>query len=610
MTNLTNRMMPTENLEHRQHTKSPRRMLIACVLLLSILFALGAIILWWCTQPLSQDVIIKAGGEAHSHPGFPVALTNALPGTYQVMFSFNLGNWHPEAYLFYANDELYGLTINGRSVNSPEFPIIGFHQGQTLDLAEYLQPGKNHFQAQLNNWFGIASLQVYRSPTDWLSLLVISLGASSLLLLLGWFHLTWPSLFNWPLTLLLSAAGLLRLYYWWLNPYFIRAYDEGGHLSYILYVAYHWELPPINAGWETFQPPLYYTITGALAALPHALGVPREGVFAILSFSSICLSFIFLLLAVWVATLLFSNAKDERRYWLVAIVAVLPAIVYYTTRISNDVLFAVVSLAWLGCLLLFWKQGNWTAWIGAMVLSALSLWVKTNGIIFLPISVLTLFSLPSANWKAKLDRLYVAVLLFGFIAGPLLMAKILQATDSSNFVVGNIHLLEDSLRFQPTIWNHITFNPWEILQHPYNNPRMETPRSDLFWEFYYRSAFFGEWAIAPSLLFLGRCILALSLVMLPFLAYGVWTSNRNTPRLGIPLFISVVLVLGAQLAWVIRHPVTPSQDFRFFIFLAIPYAYFILATLPNCHFYVRYALRICLGLFVFSCGLYILLLPT
>lgn len=583
------------------------KLLLPCF---AILCFLAATLLWWSTQPHSENVTITTDDETHEHAGFPAVDINAPPGPFHVTFDFDLGTWHPTSFLFYADDELHGLTINGRGVKSPEFPIVGLHQGQTMDLAEYLQPGENQFQAQLENWFGIASLQVYRSPSDWLSLLVIGLSVSALLMFLGWLHVNWPSVFNWPMALLLSAASLLRLYYWWLNPYFIRAYDEGGHLGYILYVAYHWELPPINAGWETFQPPLYYTITGALADLPYALGVPREGVFAMVSFSSFCLSLIFLFLSVWVATLLFSSAKDERRYWLVAIVAVFPAIVYYTTRISNDVLFAVVSLAWLGCLLLFWKERIWTAWIGALVLAALSLWVKTNGIIFLPISLVALLLLPHTNWKAKLNRLYYAVLIFGFIAGPFLMAKILQATDSSNFVVGNIHLLEESLWFQPTIWNYITFNPWEILQHPYNGSRLETPRSDLFWEFYYRSAFFGEWKIVPSLLFLGRTILTLSLLLLPFLAYGAWKSCRNTPRLGIPLLITVALVLAAQLAWVIRHPVTPSQDFRFFIFLVIPYAYFILAALPFCHLYVRYALRICLGLFVVSCGLYILLIPT
>ncbi len=609
MPNPASQTLPNEDLVIGHPTKPMGRKRSVCLLSLTFLFALGAILLWWSTQPFSQDVIITTGGESHPRTGFPAFKIGAPPGPYEITFDLTLGDLHPTSYLFYADDELRGLVVNGQKVHSTKFPIRGRVHGQSIDLANYLQPGQNQIEAQLDNSFGNASLHFYRSPTDWLSLIIISLGVVSIILFCTWLHHVWPHAFNRPLTLLLAAASLLRLYYWWLNPYFIRSYDAGGHLSYILYVAEHWELAPLNAGWETFQPPLYYSITGALAAFPHYLGVPWEGTFAVLSFSSLCFSLIFLLLAVWVATLLFSSANDERRYWLVGIVAIIPAIVYYTTRISNDSLFAVVSIAWLGCLLHFWKQRSWVAWIGAMVLASLSLWVKTNGIIFLPISVLTLFFLPAVNWKAKLDRLYVAALIFGFIAGPLLMAKILQATDSSNFVVGNIHLLGDSLRFQPTIWNFVTFNPWEIVEHPYNNSRLSAPRSDLFWEFYFRSAFFGEWKIAPSLLLLGRCILALSLLLLPFLAYGAWTSCRNKPHLGIPLLITVTLILAAQLAWVIRHPVTPSQDFRFFIFLVLPYAYFILATLPNYPLHLKNALRICLVLFIFGCALYLGLLP-
>src|SRR4051794_6277929 len=78
---------------------------------------------------------------------------------------------------------------------------------------------------------------------------------------------TRPSMWESPriLNALLLAGIQLRLIVFAIlgpfNP------DGPGHLEHILFVKQHWSLPPGGLGHETWQPPLYYFVTGALALI-------------------------------------------------------------------------------------------------------------------------------------------------------------------------------------------------------------------------------------------------------------------------------------------------------------------------------------------------------
>lgn len=64
-------------------------------------------------------------------------------------------------------------------------------------------------------------------------------------------------------TLMLAVGAAVRINNVAVFPT-LRAYDGFSHFSYIWFMAEHWRVPLSTAGWEFFQPPLYYALMAGI----------------------------------------------------------------------------------------------------------------------------------------------------------------------------------------------------------------------------------------------------------------------------------------------------------------------------------------------------------
>jgi hypothetical protein len=145
--------------------------------------------------------------------------------------------------------------------------------------------------------------------------------------------------------------------------------DGAGHLQHLLYIKEFGEIPPAGFGHETFQPPLYYILAAALAAVSEN----RKFLQAFSLLTSVA--------ALFVARRLILSATvlrtRESRLFALLIVSLLPQFVMFSLYLSND------SLAVLLGFVVFYLADRFFASATAMnflhLVIALALGLLTKG---------------------------------------------------------------------------------------------------------------------------------------------------------------------------------------------------------------------------------------
>ena len=151
---------------------------------------------------------------------------------------------------------------------------------------------------------------------------------------------------RWPVIAAVLLGALLRLLYLVVTPFNLRNYDVGGHLDYITYMTVNWAVPQAGMGWEMHQAPLYYFVAALWTNLQPGLNIIDE----LRGLSLIC-SLATLGIGAWLAVEMFPR---RRQAWLAGLfalgIAVFPGLVFLTSRVNNDVLYAPLAFAAFGLL--------------------------------------------------------------------------------------------------------------------------------------------------------------------------------------------------------------------------------------------------------------------
>lgn len=337
----------------------------------------------------------------------------------------------------------------------------------------------------------------------------------------------------------LGVGALVRLAAWAVIPYDYLAYDVDGHLEYIRYVREHRSVPAPNAGFQFYQPPLYYVVTAALAGTD-----PRAAQTVALTFSMATL-----VVALWAI-------PGGLGAWLLALH---PAWVLTAARVNNDVAvtFWVVlawTVAWRG-----WTQPH-TRWDAlALIACALAVWTKTTGLVAVPV-VAAMF-IRHRRW----------VWLAGLVVIALLRPGGLGA--------GNVAWLTPGIRLDPSWTNWVVFNPWRVVSEPFVNPLLPGPARDHLWEYWVRSALFGEFSFS-WLTGGASAMMAVWLVVLGLAAWGLVRAVRRDWRANLPVALALMTVLLAQALYVWRAPFATSQDFRYLAAVLLPIAWAVNHAVP------------------------------
>ena len=375
---------------------------------------------------------------------------------------------------------------------------------------------------------------------------------------------------------LLFCFGMgVRALYLLITPFYLRSYDGSWHIRYVEYVATHWTIPPAAASWEFHQPPLYYFLAAAWARFQTLMLSPSRSTMImhlqVLSFVFAAAAFI---AAISIGERLFPPATQRRAFTLyVLLLALFPGLVFFTSRISNDTLSLALSLVFVALLLAWWAKDSRRGWTAVSIASASVLLTKESGLLLLALLFLLLLSRGDLPWRRKLARAGAAIGIVAILFGWYPLLRFVAEHDFRQTITLGNSMMNPRLIMGNHLADYLTFNPAAMLRLPFNDTWWDVARRRNFWEFFFRSAFFGEFSFEKQRR-IAVAILLCGLLALPLLARGMWRAVRERHVYATPLLLTTFLLLAAALAYRWLHPASPNQDFRFSVLLCIPLAFF------------------------------------
>ncbi len=403
-------------------------------------------------------------------------------------------------------------------------------------------------------------------------------------------------------------AIALRVAYLSVTPFDLRGHDAWGHVEYIDYVLRDWSIPPPHDGFEFYQPPLYYFVGSAIVrAVQYVNPVLNKEI--ILQYFGLLLSIITLGIGFLSANLLFPKMQRMERLLFIAILGAFPSVVFFSARINNDTLYHFFAFLAFASLLIWWRDRIMKHWILVCVVIGLGLISKSNMILWMPIAFLTLCVAKNVSIRKKITFVLLLFVIPFALSGWFQIPRFFEEDKMRTVLVGNADIQTGEISSAPEYL--LTFNPVQILKHPFNHIDGDGARRLYHWEYFFRSAFFGEFEFPPRFIPIAVTILIsallLSILALYRLAYDLrFLSSSQTAPVAIT---AVVLLLGA-FAYRIAMPFSACQDFRFSIALALPWTVYMVMGIGT----ERHVLRfihgfLCLTL-VFSSAAFLLMIAA
>jgi 4-amino-4-deoxy-L-arabinose transferase-like glycosyltransferase len=388
-----------------------------------------------------------------------------------------------------------------------------------------------------------------------------------------------PSRFSWfssgetkALMLVMIAGIVLRCTYFAATPVEVRGHDFDGHMEYVSYVLDHWTIPATQENWQSYQPPLYYFVSAAwLTAIDW--GNRQEGWGYILQWGSLAFSILTFFIGLWIMRQLFRGKKDTFGYVSSsAFIAVFPSLIFFAPRANNDALLQVFAFLSIG-LLIYWlrKKNLWI--LAALAISlGLGLLTKSNIAPIIIVSLACIF-LARRNAVRLLARdCLTLVAIVGVLAAWLPAYRAMESEDSKQMIVGNYERLTNFVDNKAE--NLLVFNPLAMLRIPYNDPYSDAARRQYFWEYFYRSAFTGEFNFGVATVPYALLMIIFSLMFLPFILLEAVKDAQKLRIETSPLWIGIPVLLLSHWAFRFAFPYSSSQDFRYSIPLILAIAYF------------------------------------
>lgn len=513
------------------------------------------------------------------HAGaLPLRLTGQQPaGVFTVSFVLRTGPLHPRAFNVQPDDCLLSLTIDGAEVPFAPSPYCDYAKPLRVELPA-LGAGAHRAEAAVRNDGGEALFAFAPSSADPAVLaprllFAVLLGLGLVLFLLRRGAPEWV----WQSSLLVGGAVLLRALYVSRTPYWVRGHDTDGHIEYVRYLLEHLALPPPGEGWEFWQPPLYYLASALWWGAGSLAGFAEQQLLGSLQWMAFLLSVATLLLA-WGIGLTAVREKATLPVWLLPFCA-LPSLVFLSARINNDVL--VVPLTFLCILLLaLWrKHPSLGLWIAAGAVAGLAVLSKNTALLLVPVACAFL---AVHRWKRFWHPLSHALLFVAVIVGVSgwFSAYRMLHTPEQRFLVGNTGTLNSGLAVATGPEAYLTFNPAAMMRLPFNNAWSDAERRSNFFEYLYRSAWFGEFGFGQEYRLLASALVGLGLLVLAAAVAGAAAEllDRTRRRDAVLwLLVAGVFLLG-HTAFRARYPFSSSQDFRYSLPLLVPLAYFLAAA--------------------------------
>jgi len=496
-------------------------------------------------------------------------------------FHMTVSPFHPSVYSVLADNCLSEFAIDGKSVDLSLFGQCKVDR--MLDhpfLSSLLPPGEHTIVLHVTDTGGGREAFDLRPSIH--DPLLIGMQLLIMGLVGACFFFLWRilGLKQWGLFTILVLGIVLRIAYFDVTQFGVRANDIGAHVDYIQWLLDHHSLPHNGDGWESFQPPLYYVLSASFAAVGEMV-LPRHPMTWFLQFEGLLLSIGILFASAWLGSILFPPERRRRtEYFLfLALTATAPVLVASAGKINNDVLIQLFSFVAIGLLLRFWQTGYKGYWYGLSIVVILGILTKLNMVLFLPVAYLCLLLRHQLTYRQKtIVGLMTFFLVLSFTEWFYVLKYVAEAAP---FPIGNISGLDKALTVQNTLPHYLWFHPLRFIRYPYIDVMKDFAGRQYFWEHFFKTAMYGEFDYGPRLALLCQILLSFIFVLVPLSVVGLFRSLRDRVERWetFPLFCLVVILLAAHIVFRWRSPFSCSQDFRYSVALFIPAFYYIATSL-------------------------------
>jgi Dolichyl-phosphate-mannose-protein mannosyltransferase len=501
-------------------------------------------------------------------------------GQYIINTSYN---WFTQKNLdLYVDGCLTQLEINKKIISLKDLSgfvvdkegYCKFDKALHLELPNYAQAGQNiELKLTTRSINNLLTISARPAVKDWLVVFLV-------ILFLGNLYYVSNQLFGKNLqwiTISLVVAVLLRLYYIQNTLENVRTYDvffEGGHFDYIRHLATTWTLPDPTKGWETFQPPLYYTF----AALGYTLFQGSIASMYGLQLISLFLNVVCLITGIKIIEL---TLRDKNLvFWASLLLLFFPTGVIQSVRIGNDIMFYTTYLLAIYFVQRYWKNISGHNLALATIFSALSVISKSNGTIacMILLSTIVLKHIVSLdNWKmiikpqsikSLLHKIWIPTLV-SFLAFLVNFSRNLYnyfIGVQNDWLVSSVSLIDPSLAAKNDFWTYFGFDFGGFFLQAFTDTRYDSSRL-YFWNFLLKTSLFGEFGfdkfvepeIALGIIFgFGALILIL-----------IWLSIRPIPTLFNKLinepviWLNLFLLIAGLIFYRFKMPFVSNNDFRY-----------------------------------------------
>jgi len=483
----------------------------------------------------------------------------------------------PRRWRMIPDDHFVSIRVNGELVSLSDVPpaaLDDYQQGFVLDLGRWLHDGENHLVFVVDNRGGVGGLTMRPAPS-WRNLLLVAGLLPWLLALARAFRLRRVQ------TIVLGGALVVLCWYWSATAWNQRSYDvkgfgETGHIDYVVYVAEHGSLPPLDQGWQYYQPPLYYEGAALTWRLARRCGISATDA---LQAYSLVLWLVFLSASAGALRLTLRRSLVSLALATAAL-ALWPSAILHSVRIGNDVGIYAVAAVCTWFMLRWWRGGRRRDLFGMAISVAVAFGVKSSGLALLTTAtaLVGLRALRHARWRRPEVRAEsvaaVGVMLGGVALAIIRNYRYWRLGKVSGLLVCNIGGLDDNLRAHDELMTFIPLDVPTFLASPWMSSRDDATGRRNVWNYLLRSSLSGEFSFEGSLhvaIALLWGVLLLGLIILLLLR-----TYRHRPSLAslwrdAPWVLLSLAWIGSLLSLRALSPIPCQADFRYIVPALVPF---------------------------------------
>lgn len=401
-----------------------------------------------------------------------------------------------------------------------------------------------------------------------------SIFANTLLQSISWYRFG-------PIVVLIGGM-LIRIQYCYSHDYLEFGHDAHAHVEYIRFVLKEGRIPQPDDGWEFYQPPLYYFLCAQWLKLRLAGDLTEIAGLQELKWISCICSCAVLAISLKIAHVVFEKSAYWSKMLVLAVLAVLPGLVFLAGQINNDVPAQLLMFAGIFFLINWWQTRRNRSWLFYASAIALGVLTKTNCALLIPVGVITVLAARTPGSLDKIKLICCATLLVVALSGWFVIPRSHAKSTVKDYVVSNYSRIPAQLSVRSDLVALISFDPLQVLSNPYNDSWSDSSRRQFAQEYLFRSAFLGEFDFGSRLRSLASTILATAMMLVALTVLKVRSLSPGELYRWLPVCVCFVVYYAGLICNRALYPYSVCGDFRFVTPLALCLALMVASEHNRC----------------------------